>query len=170
MLRVAGATRDKTGTYLIFEPEVPHALDVSITVVACSSNVNETDFFPVLAAPSVTIPLLKDTGNPSGADTLQVLTSIDDATIPLGCVAFQYNKETTNGNTISSVGVWLHSVLPAEGPYKAERDEHPSCVIETGTCVVEAGNKVITATPDVDMGDAVLGRVMVIFTNDVPRL
>jgi hypothetical protein len=62
------------------------------------------------------------------------------------------------------VAVWLDDALPAEGPYKAERDAHPSCVIEEGSCTVIAGSKQITVTRSAN--SAVLQRVLLIYTND----
>lgn len=164
IIRDGGATQARDQGSLTFEPEVPEPGDTSITVIICAANADESDFYPLAVAPSASLNLTKDSGNPSGASSLEILTNSDDPAIPAGCVAFQFNRDTSNYGSIAGVAAVLSDSLPAEGPYKAERDAHPSCVIETGTCIVVAGSKQVTVTRTSNPN--VLQRVLLIFTND----
>jgi hypothetical protein len=164
VLREAGKTSGPTENQFIFEPEVPKASDSKITVIVCSENAGETERYPIAYSPKAELALTKDTGNPAGASDLEILTSSDDAAVPAGCVVFEFNRETSNYRSIAGVAAVLSAELPAEGPYKAERDAHPSCVIETGSCQVEAGSRQIAVTRSANPD--VVGRVLLIYTDD----
>jgi hypothetical protein len=112
--------------------------------------------------------IIEDTGNPSGASGLVVLTHDDDPTIPEGMVAFQFSRDTVNYKGIYAVAIWLSTSLPAEGPYAAERAKYspPTTVLETGTCVVRRGNKAIACTRPSPPAADVEGRVLLIYTDD----
>jgi hypothetical protein len=160
------ATNDPTQTSLIFEPDTAQAADTTITAVLCSANKGESDFFPYDAAPSATVTLTKDTGNPSGESGLTVLTNADDATIPPGYIVVQFNRPTSNFLSVFEVDAWLSASLPAQGPYKAERDAHAEEIIEGPySCVVTPGSKTITIAGR-GASALVLGKVLILFTND----
>lgn len=167
-LRDGGRTQAPTQTAITFTPEPPLSDDVSITVIVCSANVPESDFFPLDASPRTTLALTKDSGNPAGASGLTVLTTYDDPSIPLGYAAFQFNRDTTNWKSISGVEIVLSSAAVCEGPFEAERNGGApgvgGNVIEVGTCTVTAGDVNVTVTRAAD-ADAV-SRVLVIYTAD----
>lgn len=108
--------------------------------------------------------MVGDTGNPSGASSLTMLTHDDDASIAPGFVVLQWNRDTTNYLGIYAIAVILSESVPAEGCYSAERSAHPDCVIETGTCTITKGNKSVTVTRSSNADAA--GRVFCIYTND----
>lgn len=108
--------------------------------------------------------LAGDTGNPSGAHDLSVLTHADDPSIPTGYIVLQWYRDTSNYQGIYAIAVILSSDLPAEGPYSAERAAHGDCIIESGTCSIVKGNKSVTVTRATD-SDA-LGRVFAIYNTD----
>jgi len=163
-IRDGGATQSAGQDSLTFEPELPESGDSTITVIVCSANADESDFYPLAIAPQASLNLTKDTGNPAGASDLEILTNADDAAVPAGCVVFEFNRETSNYRSIAGVAAVLSAELPAEGPYKAERDAHPSCVIETGSCQVVAGSRQIAVTRSANPD--VVGRVLLIYTDD----
>jgi hypothetical protein len=105
-----------------------------------------------------------DTENPSGASNLQILAHADDETIPLGYIAFQWNRDTSNYNGIFTEAIIISSLLPAQGPFEVERDSHSLCTIEEGSCITVKGNKSITVTR-ADNPDAA-GKVFLIYTAD----
>lgn len=107
---------------------------------------------------------LIDTGNPSGAHDLTILTHDEDASIPPGQMALQFYRDTANYKNIWCMAFMISPSLPANGPYKAERDAHPTRTIETGTCTITAGSMDVTVTRASDT--SVVGAVLVIYTND----
>jgi hypothetical protein len=109
--------------------------------------------------------LTGDSGNPSGASGLVLLTHTDESTIPVGQVVVQFNRETVNYKGIWAVAVVFSESLPAEGPYEVEREVSPSyTVLETGTCTIIKGNKAVTVTRSAD--PEAVGRVFLIYTSD----
>lgn len=105
-----------------------------------------------------------DTGNPSGASSLEIITHDIDKDVPVGYMAFRFNRDTVNYESIYKMEFWLSSALPAEGPFDAERDAHASTVLETGTCSITDGSATVTATRG---GSTDLtGKVICIFTDD----
>jgi len=105
-----------------------------------------------------------DSGNPTGASGLEIITNSDDSSVPVGSVAFRWNRETSNYRGIYVIAAWVSSEMPAAGPYHDERDAHPSTIIEEGTCTIVAGNKAPTVIRSADA--SVLGKVMVIYIDD----
>mgnify|MGYP007071602432 CR=1 FL=1 len=112
--------------------------------------------------------LAGDTGNPSGASNLIILTHEGDPAVPAGQCVLEFKRETENYKGIWVVAAALSSALPAEGPYAAERAAHPDCVIEQGTCTVVKGDKAVTVVrPSSPAADAdIVGRVFLIYTTD----
>ena len=104
------------------------------------------------------VALFGDSGNPSGASGLVILTPETDSTIPPGMIAFRFNRDTSNYRGIYSVAAVLSTALPAEGPYSTERAGHADEIIETGTCTVIAGNKSVSVTTAVASGNEPRGQ------------
>lgn len=163
-IREAGTTKTPSESEFVFEPEAPEADDTEITVVLCSENRDRSDRYPYALAPSATIPVTQDSGNPSGAHDLVILQHSDDATIPEGYFVAQWHRDTQNFRTIYAVELYLSTSLPAQGPCHVERDAHPTSVIETGVCTVTAKSKDITVTRAAN--PEAYGRPIVIFTDD----
>jgi hypothetical protein len=115
----------------------------------------------------ITGGMVGDTGNPSGASGLVILTHEDDASIPVGQVAFEFSRDTANYKGIYAIAVVISTALPAEGPYDAERTGHPTCEIEEGTCTVVRGDRSVTVTRSPASPPAAEGRVFLIYTDDV---
>ena len=70
-----------------------------------------------------------DTGNPSGASDLQIITTLDDPRIPMGYASFQLKKDTANNQSIYDLEVVLSETLPAEGPFVAQLAAHPDTIL-----------------------------------------
>jgi hypothetical protein len=108
--------------------------------------------------------VLVDTGNPSGANGLEIITHTIDPSVPAGFCKFRWYRDTTNFHNVFAVGFWLSRSLPAEGPFSAERTAHPAIVLEEGTCTITAGDVTVSLTRAINT--AVLSQVFLIFTND----
>jgi len=108
--------------------------------------------------------VLVDTGNPSGASGLEIITHAVDSSVPSGQMKFRFYRDTVNYQNIYAIAFWISSALPAEGPYDVERDAFASKIIETGTCTITDGDKniVVTRVADPD----VLNKIIMIFTDD----
>jgi len=164
-VRDGGKTSGPEDTELIFEPEAPESADANITVVVRSSNEDESDLFPFDDSPAAGAALTKDSGNPSGAANLDILTTIDDADIPPGMVVFECDPELVNASSIYRFDVWMSTALPAYGPYQAERDAHADEIIEGPYAVtILPGNRRVSVTRSASAD--VINGVLLIFTND----
>lgn len=107
---------------------------------------------------------LVDTGNPSGASRLEIITHENDPLVPSGQMALRWNRDTVNYKNIFAAAFWLSTALPAEGPYKVERDAHETCVLESGSCTITAGETSVVVTRAGN--PAIVDRVLLIFTDD----
>jgi hypothetical protein len=132
-----------------------------VQAVAVDNNGDES---PDSLSPYREIFINMDLGNPSGASNLQILTHVNDSSIPRNQVAFTMSHELNNYSTIIGVAIWLSSALPAEGPFVDQRTAHPAIVIETGTCKIAAGSKAVQVTRASNPN--VLQRVLYTFSND----
>jgi hypothetical protein len=113
---------------------------------------------------------LVDTGNPSGAHDLEIVTHDDDASIPIGQMAFRFYRDTLNYKNIYTVAFWLSDALPGQGPFEVERNVSPSIVLETGTCTVTGGDTTVAfadRTPGSPLASMV-GKVFLIYTEASP--
>jgi hypothetical protein len=118
-----------------------------------------------------TITPTTDIGNPSGASGLTILTNADDPNIPSGHFCAEFTGDTVNFDSITGVAIVLSEALPAEGPYQAEREAHPSCVIETGTCIIKAGSQYVTGSGNWRSPNTeALERVLLIHDGDDSKL
>jgi hypothetical protein len=105
-----------------------------------------------------------DTGNPSGASSLAILTHTDDYKIPPGHISLSMTCETTNKDSIYALAIIGSLTAIAEGPYAAERAAHPECTLETSSCVLWPGRTIIRCTRAAN--PAVIGEILILFTND----
>jgi hypothetical protein len=102
-----------------------------------------------------------DTGNPTGASDLQILTNDDDPTIPRGSMAFRFNRDTSNYRSIWHVQVTLGASSPFYGPYAAQRTAHADMVIADSASPIQivAGQLlyfIASGTPDDYAGKVLL--------------
>jgi hypothetical protein len=118
-----------------------------------------------LVASAITPAVTCTGGNPAGASSLVVLTRSDDATIPFDSIVLEWNRDTTNFDSIYAVMAVISSTLPAEGPYQTERESAGAgFILETGTCTITAGSTSIVVTRGSD--SAVIGGVLLVYTDD----
>jgi hypothetical protein len=164
-LHDAGRTFAVDCASLEFQPETPSANATEMTVIVSSSNADETDFFPLSAAPSTTISLTRDTGNPSGCSLLEILTNEDEPDrIQAGYMVFQWMRDYANYQSIFAVQVTLDENEVHQGPYKEQRDLYPDRTHESGASVtIQAmSQRVDVATGGPDR----TGKVFHVYTGD----
>jgi hypothetical protein len=144
-LHDAGATSGPGVTSFAFEPMGPWWTDTDITVIVCSSDAAENDFYPLDVAPSATLTLTRDSGNPSGASGLAIKTTTEDGTIPQNTMVFEWSRDTANFEDIYAAEVVMYSGATGQGPYSAQRTAFASHVHESGTgLAVVAGRLTLT--------------------------
>jgi hypothetical protein len=136
--------------------------DFLVQVVAVDTHGIES---PDELSPIRSIYVNPDTGNPSGASGLSIVTHREDPNIPEGCMAFEFIPDNDNGSPITGVMAILSKALPAHGPYAAERAEHSDKIYETGTCRLTKGQRDVVVTRSAD--SSVLGKAYLIYSNDI---
>ncbi len=108
-----------------------------------------------------------DTDNPSGCSNLQILTHEDDATIPRGCMAFRFNRDSQNYHSIFAVEIAMGIDPPLCGPYPSQIAAHPELVLASGTgMIVRAGNVFINYGISSPPPGSLNGKVLLIIDED----
>jgi hypothetical protein len=123
---------------------------------------------PVTIAYEGTVTI--DTDNPSGCSSLVILTHADDATVPAydatvpeECVAFRFNRDTLNWQSIFIVEITFSTGENAHGPYASQRTAYPDDVLATGyTADIIAGNPIIPVTISTPAPPNLNGKVLLI--------
>jgi hypothetical protein len=105
-----------------------------------------------------------DTGNPSGCSGLSIITTVEDATIPEGCMAFRFSRDTYNYKSIVAAEIALSVTSPGHGPYAAQRSAHAADVLASGTGLsIVGGKKIIDLTISSPAPPNLNGKVLLIF-------
>ncbi len=85
----AGRTDSPTQTTFTFEPDGPASADVSITVILCSADAADKDFYPFAIAPRTTLAITSDTAIPTlpGAFGANLAASANGLAVLVGVIA-----------------------------------------------------------------------------------
>jgi hypothetical protein len=132
-----------------------------------TADVDTKDATDAYLYPRVTILCdgVTDTANPSGAANLAVLQTANDASIPAGFIAIEFDRDTVAYKSITDISVIIHNGATAQGPYAVERAAHNDHTLASGTCMIVAGDteiKNITRSAN----NTVLEKVFAIYGNN----